>query len=169
MNRCATSSRRLIGAAALACALALPLSATAAPPGCATSGLVVWLQTPPGSGTAGAFYYDLKFTNLSGHACRLQGYPGVSGVDLHGRRLGSPASRNGAHPARAVTLRNGATAVAVLRITDVGNYPGSICRRVAAAGLRVYPPNQTSAKLVPFPFGACSRRGPGYLSVEPVA
>jgi hypothetical protein len=36
---------------------------------------------------------------------------------------------------------------------------------VTAAGLRVYPPNQTRARLVPFPFGACSRAGPIYLHV----
>jgi hypothetical protein len=39
---------------------------------------------------------------------------------------------------------------------------------VNAGGLRVYPPGQTASKLVPFPFRACSRSGPGYLSVEAV-
>jgi hypothetical protein len=37
-----------------------------------------------------------------------------------------------------------------------------------AAGLRVYPPDQTKAKIVPFPFLACLRSGPTYLSIAPV-
>ncbi len=45
------------------------------------------------------------------------------------------------------------------------NYPRSVCRQVAAAGLRVYPPNETVSKVVPFPFAACSRSGPVYLYV----
>jgi hypothetical protein len=40
----------------------------------------------------------------------------------------------------------------------VYNYPASVCRRVAAAGLRVIPPNQFTSKLVPYPIGACSTR-----------
>jgi hypothetical protein len=64
-----------------------------------------------------------------------------------------------------VTLANGATAKAVLRITEAGNYPGSLCRRVTAAGIRVYPPNQTASKIVPFPFQACTRPGPVILDV----
>jgi hypothetical protein len=35
--------------------------------------------------------YYLEFTNLSGHACTLAGYPGVSAVGLSGGQLGSPA------------------------------------------------------------------------------
>ena len=67
-----------------------------------------------------------------------------------------------------MTLAGGATARAVLRIVEAGNYPASICRQVPAAGLRVYPPNQTASKVVPFPFAACSRSGPAYLSVRVV-
>lgn len=180
----ALAPRQLIGAAAIACAaVALaPVAALAAPgsslapagataaastPRCATSGLVVWLDTQ-GNGAAGSIYYNLKFTNLSGHACTLFGYPGVSAVDLGGHQLGSAASRNAAHKPRVVSLANGATATAVLRIAEAGNFPVSTCRPVTAAGLRVYPPNQTAAKVVPFLFRACSRRGPVYLSVEVV-
>jgi Protein of unknown function (DUF4232) len=67
-----------------------------------------------------------------------------------------------------VTLRPGQTATAVLQIVDVGNFSPSACRPVTAAGLRVFPPNQTRSKMVPFPFGACSRSGPAYLTVRPV-
>lgn len=173
MSRGRLAGCRLGAAVAVSAAAAVSgfVGAGAAPagvvsvPGCATSGLVVWLDTQ-GSGAAGSTYYNLELTNLSGRACTLFGYPGVSAVDLAGRQLGSAAGRDPVHRPRLVTLARGATATVVLRIVDAGNYPPSTCRPVTAAGLRVYPPNQRAAKLVPFPFRACSRIGPAYLSVE---
>jgi len=166
-------SRRLT--AAVACGAALTAVAAAASgaataagtPRCATSGLVIWLETQ-GNGAAGSIFYNLDFTNLSGHTCTLVGYPGVSAVNLAGQTLGSAASRDNAHAPVVVRLANGATARAVLRIVEAGNYPASICHEVSAAGVRVYPPNQTASKVVPFPFSACSRSGPAFLSVRVV-
>jgi hypothetical protein len=134
---------------------------------CPTSGLVVWLDTQ-GNGGAGSVFYQLNFTNLSGYSCTLFGYPGVSAVDLHGRQLGSAASRNPAHKPVTVTLSDGASASVLLQIGQAENFPAARCRPVTAAGLRVFPPNQTAAKLVPFPFRACSRRGPSFLTVQAV-
>jgi Domain of unknown function (DUF4232) len=136
-------------------------------PACATADLVVWLDTQ-GSGAAGSVYYTLRFTNLSGHACTLFGFAGVSAIDLRGRRVGKAATRN---PVRAhtVTLERGATARAVLQLVNVDNFPAAACRKVTAAGLRVYPPGQRAAKTIPFPFRACSRRaGPAFLHISPV-
>jgi hypothetical protein len=175
----ATLSRtRLAAAAAAACAAAaIPAVAAASSSSaparaaaarkCATSGLVVWLDTT-GNGAAGSSVYALELTNLSGRTCTLTGYPGVSGVDLRGRQLGSSAKRTSPPKATTVTLAPGASALTALRIVDVGVFTPSTCRPVTAAGLRVYPPNQTASKIVPFPFPACSRRGVGYLSVQPV-
>lgn len=159
----------------LACAVALAaLVATAVAAAstgattarCKTSGLVVWLNTQ-GDATAGSVYYTLQFTNQSGSACVLTGYPGVSAFDLRGHALGSAASRN-TSTVRTIRLANGATARAVLRIAVAGNFPESECHRVAAAGLRVYPPNTTTSKVIPLPFEACSRSGPVYLHVDAV-
>ncbi|MGI8428546.1 MAG: DUF4232 domain-containing protein [Solirubrobacteraceae bacterium] len=153
---------------AVLAATALPAAgaatATSAPP-CATSGLVVWLDTQ-GNGAAGSNYYHLEFTNQSGSACMLGGYPGVSAVNLGGDQLGSAASRDKSRRPRTVRLASGATATTVLRIVEAGNFPRSACHQVSAAGLRVYPPNRTASKLIPFPFNACSRTGPVYLSVR---
>jgi hypothetical protein len=151
--------------AATAAVGAAPARSTA--PACAGSGLVVWIDTN-GDATAGSTYFQLKFTNQSGHACTLQGYPGVSAVDLGGRRLGSAASRD-VSAAPVVRLANGDTAKARLRIVVAGNFPAATCQRRAAAGLRVYPPNETASKVVPIPFEACSRSGPIVLSVQAVA
>jgi hypothetical protein len=174
--------KRVIGAAVIAgaaamipvAALAATASAPAAPaaartPACATSGLVIWLSAPPGNGYAGGDAYDLNFTNLSGHACTLRGTPGVSAVSLRGRQLGSSASGDYSGKARAIRLANGATAIAVLSVGHATYYPPKVCRPVTAAGLRVYPPNQYTSKVVPWPSSACSRKGPVWMSVRPVA
>jgi choline dehydrogenase-like flavoprotein len=180
MSLSASHRRRALGIAAAAAgglsvlaltaatpAVASRYATAASVPACATSSLVIWLDTQ-GSGTAGSTYYNLEFANLSARACALFGYPGVSGFDLAGHQLGSAARRNPEHSATAVTIAAHATAHAVLRIVDASNYPTSTCAQTTAAGLRVYPPGQTAAKSVPYPFLACSRSGPGYLSVEAV-
>jgi len=154
-----------VAAFALASALLAPASA-AGTPRCATSGLDIWLNTA-GNGAAGSIFYSLELTNLSGHACTLVGYPGVSAANLGGRQLGSAAGRE-ASQTRVVTLAAGASATATLRIVEAGNFPAPACRQVTAAGLRVYPPGQTSSRLVPFPFQTCSRAGPRVLAVRAV-
>src|ERR1700723_2507482 len=82
----------LAPALAPALALAQPSAARpAAAPGCQTPGLVIWLDTQ-GDGTAGGTYYNLEFTNLSGQACTLNGFPFINGVNLADKALGSSAS-----------------------------------------------------------------------------
>ena len=167
MNR---SIRVLLICAVAVWAAALVPAALAAPvaaPQCPTSGLVVWLNTQ-GNAAAGSSYYTLEFTNLSGNSCTLKGYPGVSALGLNGAALGSAASREPSTTA-AVVLANGSAATAVLRIVVAQNYPVSKCHAVTAAALRVYPPGQTVAKVVPFPFSACSKAGPQFLTVKAVA
>jgi hypothetical protein len=164
-------------AAAIACAAMLwPATALAAPaspaardvaPACETPGLVVWLNTT-GSGAAGSTSYMLNFTNLSGHRCTLNGFPFILGVNLSGQQLGRRASFDRTKTPHTVSLAAGATGTAVLKIEEVGDFTPSACHPVTAAGFRVFPPNQTRAKKVPFPFGACSRRGPVYMTVGPV-
>jgi hypothetical protein len=175
----AVSFRRVTGARALGLAAALgsvgALGAAAAPasgsavvagpPACQTAGLVVWLSN--GSGAAGSALYTMDLTNLSGHTCTLRGYPGVSAVTLSANQVGGAAVRAHGKKVKTVTLANGAAATATLRIVDAGNFSRSACRPVTAAGLRVFPPNQTASKLVPFPFGVCSR-GPSNLRIAPV-
>jgi Protein of unknown function (DUF4232) len=181
MHLSVLSPGRLAGVVAIAAAAALiPVAtlaatasasagaATAGPPRCSTAGLVVWMNTQ-GSGAAGSVFYTLKFTNLSGHACTLRGYPGVSAVSLGGRRLGSPAAW-GPPGAPVVRLARGATAYAVLQYSDVvtSNSGPQPCDAATAAGLRVYPPDQTTSKIVPFPLTACTRSGLVYMGVRPL-
>lgn len=138
---------------------------------------MTWLNVPPGHDYAGGAYYYLEFTNLSGHACTLRGYPGVASVSLNGRQLGSPAGWPRAK-ATTVTLASRGTATAKLQIADTGAYtqcfqrlpqgPGKPGLLPEAAGLRVYPPNQTASTFVPYPLQACARTGPVWIDVSPV-
>ena len=146
---------------------------------CTTSNLVVWLNTV-GNGAAGSSYYDLNFTNLSAHSCTLIGYPGVSGISLSNRQVGSTAARDNTVAPAVITLTSAIsargllsaamhnTATVILQITEVGNFPATACRQISAAGLRVYPPGQTTSKVVAFPFAACAKGGPRYLHVKVV-
>jgi hypothetical protein len=173
-----TVARRTLAAVALTCAAALvPAAALASPgpqagaartatPSCATTGLDVWLDTQ-GTAAQDTTYYNLEFTNLSGSSCSLYGYPAVSAVTLTGIQLGSGSFPSGGTP-HTVTLANGATAHAVLGITKTADFPPSQCHPVTAAGLQVHPPGQTKSRVAPFPFGACSKSGPIYLTIRPV-
>jgi len=178
-------SKRLIGSGSLACAglaaaavslavTTFPAAAATAAPACTASQLVVWLNSS-GSGTAGATYYAIQFTNIAQTSCSMIGYPGVSGLSHSGAQLGSPATRNAEHKSFTITLAGSTkssslsnTAIGILKITDVANYPKAKCGPATAAGLRVYPPGLKSSSVVPFPFLACSKSGTAYLSIEAV-
>jgi len=179
MNITTRTGRWLAAAIVGCCAILLPGVAMAAPaaparsapdttaPGCETPGLVIWLDTN-GNGAAGSVFYNLEFTNLSGHACTLNGFPFINAVSLTGSLLGRRAAFNHTTTPHMVTVHQGQTVTAVLQLTDVGVFPASKCKPVTAAGLRVFPPNQTRAKVVPFPFGACSATGVTFMGVGPV-
>jgi hypothetical protein len=140
----------------------------AAPPACQTSGLVIWINTQS-DGAAGTIFYTLNFTNLSGHPCMLRGFPGVSAVNLRGGMLGKAGTRVSGQTVKAVTLTTGHTAKAVLGIVEIGALSPTACPPTLAAGLRVFPPNQTASKVIPFPFQACGRAGgPAFLRIRPV-
>ena len=137
----------------------------ASAPGCSAADLVAWVGVP-GNGSAGSVTYQLELSNVSGHACSLLGFPGVSALSSGDRQLGSAAVRNDAHPPQVVTIGRRGTAHVELRITDVGNYPASACHPVTAHGLRIYPPDDRRSEVVPFTFRACQKRGPKYLGVS---
>jgi Protein of unknown function (DUF4232) len=146
-------------------------SSKAAPP-CQSSGIDDWLDTS-GDGAAGTIFYHLEFTNLSGHACTLQGFPFVFAVNLSGHQIGNRAVFNHAFPATMATVANGRTIHAVLGIVNTGNFATSACKPVTAAGLEVFAPTGINevGRTVPFPFSACSTTGshaPNFLNVTPV-
>ena len=175
-----TSFRKSRGCRAVAAALASGLAAAgvaAAPAAgsavkastspCRTANLVVWFNTN-GNGAAGTVFYKLNFTNLGSQSCTLRGYPGVSAVSLAGRQLGSAATRNNVAKVKTITIGTGKTASATVGIVEAGNFPSSSCGLTTAAGLKVFPPNQGASRTVWFPFAACSKKGPKYLTIQAV-
>jgi hypothetical protein len=102
------------------------------------------------------------------HPCTLFGYPGVSAVKAGGGQLGSAAARDAADPKTVVTLARGATAHVFLLTTNPAVFPPGACHPATAIGLKVYPPNTTSAAIVDYPIGACAQSGPVFLRVRTV-
>jgi len=126
-----------------------------APPACPTSGLQVKLGQS--SGYAGGVYVPIDFTNTSSASCTLYGYPGVSLVNSSGAQIGLAAERDTTTPVTLVTLAPGATATALLQIVDALNFTPSTCGPTQAANIKVYPPNQTAAVLLPNTSQGCAK------------
>jgi hypothetical protein len=154
---------------------------------CATSGLDAWL----GLGTTGSMsipgnahrlqadttYYTLEFTNVTARACSLYGYPEVSayaGRQVTGTQIGSPATHDATVRPRPVMLAPGATAHAVLRVTGTSQFQPATCARVTAPELRVVLPDEglrgsrVEPAFVSIALPACSKKGPKFLSVQPI-
>jgi hypothetical protein len=71
-----------------------------------------------------------------------------------GQQVGAAAQRI-PQSAPSITLAPGASATAVLQITDATNY-GSACGLTPTAGLRVYPPDELTALYIAHADRACS-------------
>jgi hypothetical protein len=178
MNKLSRLGGLGIAGAALAAVTALMLAAAQAPalartaatssastPKCTAADLGTWVAADQGDGAAGTVFFPLELTNLSGHACSLFGFPGVSATDSHGHRLGGPARWDRSVPPHLVTLAPGATAHSVLAYSDavVGNCPAGHVR--APAVLRIFPPDQLQAAHAFWDLAACAVKGSVFLRV----
>ncbi len=138
---------------------------------CQPIALLVAIDTKAAEGAAGSIYYPVNFTNTSGLACGMYGYPGVSLVtagDKAGRQVGAPALRNPAFGDVPVRLAAGGVAHAWLQVANAGNYPASVCKPVTTNWLRIYGPGQTVALYVKHAFNACASASARLLTVMPV-
>lgn len=116
----------------------------------------VSLSLGPGRGAAGTIWRALRFTNVSGESCEIQGFPGVSYVaGDDGHQVGAAAYRDGSEGAM-VTLADDETAYAAVGFAQVGNYDPRECRPTKVRGLRVYPPQETESKFVPYAHTGCA-------------
>jgi Domain of unknown function (DUF4232) len=134
--------------------------------GCPTSALKVSLGRA--NGTAGATFYPLNFVNTGKTTCTLRGYPGVSAVTSSGRQIGNPASRVQSKFG-TVALAPGTQHSASIGIVETGNFSASQCKPVTAAGLKVFPPNQTRSVTLKQKFSTCSSAATTSLRVTPVS
>ena len=140
--------------------------AQAGPPACATSGLSA--SVGAGNGAAGSTYFPINFTNTSGSACGLYGFPGVSFVTATGSQVGAAATEDPTYPRQLVTLAAGATAHATLRVVDAGNYSPKTCHPVTVSRIKVYPPNQTTSLYISLAASACTNATLQILTVQTV-
>jgi hypothetical protein len=161
------------GAAAASSAPASPASSPAAShgstvaAGCSSSALSAHVDLAQGGAAAGSTYVPIDFTNTSGSACTMEGYPGVSFVSSpSGGQLGNAATRNPAAPPAMVTLAPGGIAHAVLQVAQAGNYSSSACTPVTAHWLKIFPPNQVTAIYAHYEVQACSAKLPAKLGSQ---
>jgi Protein of unknown function (DUF4232) len=169
MRRFAVAILGLIVAGSAALSTTAAAFSAGAAPACRASQLGVWVAISQGKAALGSAFYPLEFTNLSGHACSLYGYPGVSALSRTGAQLGSPASHYPDGTPRTVLIGAGGTAHALFIWSDAAVYTAPRCGPTSDVQLlRVYPPGQRSATDALFSLEACSRPGVTYLSVGPI-
>ena len=139
-----------------------PAPSTSVSPGvtgplaCAPGDLKVTLGVS--QGYAGGVYEPIVFTNTSGAACSLYGYPGVSLVSAPPyTQIGLAAKRSGTVPVKLIVLTSGTSANAMLQVVDALNFGASTCSPTQAAFLRVYPPNQTVPVYLPDTSQICAQ------------
>lgn len=141
---------------------ATPTAATTPPrpPSRCTTGELTGSLGPADAG-AGSVYLTIVFTNKGNRTCELAGYPGVSYVTGDdGHQVGPAAARTG--PAGGVvSLAPGRSAAAKLQLANVQNFPEADCQPTAVRGLRVYPPDETSALFLPRNGLGCAKPPPG--------
>lgn len=120
---------------------------------CKAAGLTA--STEVAGGAAGSVYLQLDLTNSGTGPCLLAGFPGVSlTAGAGGDPIGAPATRDASTPVTGVVLAPGQAGSATLRYTQAGNHQD--CTRTPAAGLRIYPPEDTASLFVADPRDACS-------------
>lgn len=140
-------------------------SANAASKICTTANLRVKITAGQGGG-AGSTYPYLVFTNAGSSSCVTQGYPGVS-LQSNGKQIGAAAQRDKSVKSTAITLKPGASAHAVLRITQAGAFDKSVCSPKQADSLLIYPPDQlTSIRVKTSDYTGCASAQTKILQVR---
>ena len=130
---------------------------SAAVPLCRTADLKVAKGTV--GAAAGSVYLQIDFTNTSGAACTLHGYPGVAltASMTSASQVGLAATRSTGQPYRLITLAPKASASATLHLVQVVNYPTARCGPVSGSFLQVYPPGQKTPVYLPYQGHTCTR------------
>jgi len=133
---------------------------------CTTGDLTVSLSDL--SAAAGTDYQELAFKNTSAAVCTLEGYPGVSFVDAQGHQIGAPAPRASGNDVE-VSVAPGSVAAALVAYHDVYVSTTADCQPTTAAGVRVYPPDNTASVIVPDTFMVCANAATaGTADISPV-
>jgi hypothetical protein len=147
-------------------ATARPVAPTPGLVRCVTSGLTVGVVDGPNA--AGHIGLVIVFKNVTSSPCTMSGYPGISFVTgPSGTQVGDAAARASA-AGNPVSVRPRGQAHAALLLGQVANYPAGSCRPTRAAGIRVYPPGETTALYVASAREVCAGTGLGFAEVYPI-
>ena len=125
-------------------------------PYCTAQDLGIHLETTRGA--AGSAYRDFGFVNVTSHACRLKGYPGVSALTARGSVVDLAAGHRSGQSERPVVIAPGDRASFSLATSDVG----PSCLSVVA--LRFIPPNDRHYEQIALHTRLCG----GRAAVSPV-
>lgn len=119
----------------------------------------------PGGGAAGNVSMRLTLTNAGSEPCLLSGFAEVAlTAGPSAAPIGAAATRDYSTPVPEVLLAPGQAGTATLQYSHAGNYPN--CTRTPAAGLRVFPPEDTSSLFIVQPRDACANPGIALLTVD---
>jgi hypothetical protein len=148
----------MIAVAATAAALLVPTTASAgasSTPECRSRDLRASFAADGGAAASHRFGH-LRLHNVSGHTCVVQGYGGLSFVGHgNGTQVGAAAGRTPSARPRVV-LAPGERAASLVEITSPDPYPRKTCHRTHVDGFRVYVPDSTVAKFVPYGTVTCA-------------
>nr|WP_305788852.1 DUF4232 domain-containing protein [Actinoplanes lichenis] len=137
--------------------------------GCTASDLKITDEAAAGGGSAGHHSEYLIFENVTGKACSLEGYPGVSFVTGDsGKQVGKAFARAGGDTP-LIMLTPGDRVHATIQIADPRNVDAGDCKPVEVRGYRIYPPDETAAVFVSKPQTACSAGDEAVGQVKPIA
>jgi len=101
------------------------------------------------TGAAGTFGVGLVFTNTSGTACTLEGYPATALLDGGGQQIGQAAQPNSTVQAAAVTLQPHAAGYLTVLFPNPGNFSGNQCSTQQSSFVQIKPSGQSSVFKVP--------------------
>ncbi|WP_306210353.1 DUF4232 domain-containing protein [Actinoplanes sp. RD1] len=137
--------------------------------GCKTADLKITDEGDEGGGSAGHHSEFLIFENITGKACSLEGYPGVSFVTGdNGEQVGKSFQRTPAD-SPLIMLTPGDRVHATIEIANPQAVDEKTCKPVQVRGYRIYPPDETAAAFVSKPQTACSAGDFAVGQVKPIA
>jgi hypothetical protein len=141
----------------------------AAAANCPPSAIRVTLDIQASGVAAGSSYVPVDFTNISGTACQLAGYPVVTLASQAGKQIGTGGTADRSLAAERVLLATGQVAHIWLHLLDVVNIPSTRCGPATAAGLRIWLPGFAAATFLSHPMTTCSKQVKGIeiMTVEP--
>ena len=112
---------------------------------------------------AGSRFGEITLTNVSGHACALGGFGGLSYVGGgDGAQVGAPAAREGKW--RTVIMKPGQVAVSEVSESTAENYPAPACKPTEVDGFRVYVPDSYDSQFVRHETTGCADKNVSLLS-----